>query len=84
MEQEIKEWYTKTYPDDTEGQSLLPEKTFMGLFEALDRYKDVYTYLFGMSSKGDSLMRERIFKKLAELMEVDYNYVYSQWLSGGN
>jgi hypothetical protein len=28
------------------------------------------------------LIRERVFTKLAEIMEVDYDYIYYQWLLG--
>lgn len=48
------------------------------MFIALDTYKDVYE-LIGV---GDSLVRERLFRRLAEIMEVDYNYIYQQWLMG--
>lgn len=71
----IKEFYTETYPTDDLGYEINPQATFEGLFNTLDRYKDVYEYI-GVS---DSLVRERIFEKLSEIMEVDYDYVYSQW-----
>ena len=28
----------------------------------------------------DTIVRERIFIKLAEIMNVDYDYIYEQWL----
>ena len=43
---------------------------------ALDTYKDIYEVV----GVGDSVIRERIFVKLAEIMEVDYDYIYNQWL----
>lgn len=72
----IKEWYTKEYASDDLGEELKDNITFMDLFEALDRHKDIYE-LIGVS---DSIVRERLFEKLAIIMEVDYDYIYEQWL----
>lgn len=72
----IKEWYTKEYASDDLGEELNENITFMDLFETLDRHKDVYE-LIGVS---DSIVRERLFEKLAEIMEVDYDYIYEQWI----
>lgn len=77
MNTKIKDWYVATYPTDELGQKLTENKTFYDLFEALDFHQDVYK-LFGVD---DSLIRERLFEKLAELMECDYEYIYNQWLS---
>ena len=74
----IKHWYKKAYPNDEEGDYINADVTFMDLFNALDWRKDVYS-LLGVS---DSVIRERCFKKLAEIMKVDYNYIYEQWLLG--
>lgn len=76
----IKEWYLKEYSTDSVGNDLLDNITFYDLFYALDRRKDIYITLFGSEDLGDSLVRERIFEKLAEIMGVDYNYIYEQWL----
>ena len=76
----IKEWYLKEYSSDSLGNQLLDSTTFYDLFYALDRKKDIYTTLFGNEELGDSLIRERVFEKLAEIMGVDYNYIYEQWL----
>ena len=73
----IKEWYMKEYPDDEVGATLNDDITFEGLFETLDSYGDVYEYLGG---QADSVVRERCFAKLAEIMQVDYSYIYEQWL----
>lgn len=54
-----------------------PEATFLGAFNCLDNYGDIYIYLgFGV----DSVVRERVFERLALLMGVDYGYIYEQWL----
>ena len=76
----IKEWYLKEYSSDSVGNDLLDGTTFYDLFYALDRKKDIYITLFGNEEFGDSLIRERVFEKLAEIMGVDYNYIYEQWL----
>ena len=72
----IKEWYVTRYPTDELGIEINDEVTFYDLFVALDTYKDVYEVL----GVGDSIIRERAFSKLAEMMQVDYGYIYEQWL----
>lgn len=72
----LKDWYTKTYPDDKLGEKLNSRATFYDLFEALDNYQDIYN-LFGIE---DSIVRERIFEKLAEIMECPHEEIYNQWL----
>lgn len=76
MELEIKKWYLENYANDTLGKELKDNVTFNDLFYALDRYKDIYETLGDI----DSLVRERVFEKLAEIMQVDYDYIYDQWL----
>ena len=72
----IKEWYTKEYSTDELGAELNQDITFYDLFIVLDTYKDVYEAL----DVWDSIIRERVFSKLAEIMNVDYDYIYEQWL----
>ena len=74
----IKEWYIKEYPTDELGVELNNEITFYDLFVVLDTYKSVYEAL----NVWDSIVRERVFSKLAEIMSVDYDYIYEQWLKG--
>lgn len=76
MEQRIKEWYCKEYPTDELGNELNASATFQDLFDCLDHYQDVYNLM----EVGDSLIRERLFFRLAELMEVGYDYIYDQWM----
>ena len=78
----IKEYYTSTYASDELGLEIDSTATFEGLFYALDSYKDVYEYIFGDSMKGDSVIRERVFEKLSQIMQCDYEYIYNQWLLG--
>lgn len=72
----VKEWYLKEYSTDELGLEIKDDITFYDIFYALDTYKDFYETI----GVGDSVIRERIFKKLAEIMEVDYMYIYNQWL----
>lgn len=74
----IKEWYMNTYPTDDLGADINPNITFYDMFVVLDTYKDVYEAL----NVGDSLIRERVFSELAKIMDVDYDYIYQQWLRG--
>lgn len=73
----IKDWYTAAFPTDDLGTEL-SNATFYDLFEALDNYRDVYELL----GVGDSIIRERVFAELAKVMEVNYNYIYEQWMKG--
>lgn len=74
----IKEWYIEKYPTDELGVELNDNITFYDLFIVLDTYKSVYEAL----NVWDSIVRERVFGKLAEIMQVDYDYIYEQWLKG--
>lgn len=72
----VKEWYVATYKSDKLGLDINENITFYDIFRALDNYKDIYKVI----GADDSLIRERIFEELAKIMEVDYNYIYEQWL----
>ena len=72
----VKEWYLKEYNTDELGKEINEEITFYDIFYALDRYKDIYEIL----GVEDSIVRERVFQKLADIMKVEYNYIYEQWL----
>lgn len=80
MGQKIKEWYILEYDFDLDAKEYLNEETtFEDLFIALDNYEDIYVLL---GQWIDSIIRENIFSKLATLMQVDYDYIYEQWLKG--
>ena len=72
----IKEWYLENFSSDTMGLDINDGITFEDLFHVLDRRQDVYDFLGVL----DSVIRERVFVKLAEIIEADYEYVYDQWL----
>lgn len=72
----LKEWYTTNYPSDELGAEINPDSTFQNLFDALDRYRDVYEVI----GVGDSLVRERLFESLEEITGYDYQTIYEQWM----
>lgn len=74
MNESIRTFYLSHYPEDELGKEVA-DITFLELFEIMDSYKDVYPYL-----ANDSIVRERVFIELSKIMEVDYEYVYEQWL----
>lgn len=73
----VKEWYRGEYSTDDLVEEIKDTVTFEDVFEALDNYEDIYEVI---GNGIDSIVRERIFNKLATLMEVDYDYIYEQWL----
>ncbi len=72
----IREYYLEAFPTDDLGDGINPKATFAGLLNQLIIGGDVYEYLFVY----DSILRERLFEKLAEELEVSYEYVYNLWL----
>jgi hypothetical protein len=76
----VKRWYELTFPTDKGGVDIIsPGATFWGCLRCLDDYGDIYIYLMGCCN-GDSIVRERVFAKLADIMNMDYDYIYGQWL----
>ncbi len=71
----LKDFYLSNY-DDELGHQINPKATFVGLFEVMDNYGDVYDYI----GVADSVVRERIFDELSSVMGVSYTYVYEQYL----
>jgi hypothetical protein len=72
----IREYYLTKYPTDELGQGINPTATFAGLLNQLIVSGDVYAYLYVY----DSIIRERLFERLAEELEVSYDYVYNLWV----
>jgi hypothetical protein len=73
----IREYYLETYPTDDLGLDLNLTPTFPGLLNQLIVGGDVYRYI-GVS---DSVIRERLFERLAQELEVSYDYVYNLWIN---
>ena len=76
IDMNIREFYVKNYPTDDLGVGINPKATFAGLLNQLIVGGDVYEYLYVY----DSIVRERLFERLAEELEVSYEYVYKLWL----
>jgi hypothetical protein len=76
IDMNIREFYVKNYPTDDLGMGINPKATFAGLLNQLIVNGDVYEYLYVY----DSIVRERCFERLAEELEVSYEYVYKLWL----
>ena len=72
----IREFYLERYPTDELGMELNETPTFAGLLNQLIVGGDVYRYI----GVGDSIVREKLFERLAEELEVSYDYVYNLWL----
>jgi hypothetical protein len=72
----IREFYLAKYPSDDMGDGINPTATFAGLLNQLIVGGDVYEYL----NVYDSIIRERLFERLAEELNVKYDYVYNLWL----
>jgi hypothetical protein len=77
IDMNIREFYVKNYPTDDLGIGINPKATFAGLLNQLIVGGDVYEYLYVY----DSIVRERLFERLAEELEVSYEYVYKLWLN---
>ena len=72
----IREFYLSKYPSDDMGAGINPTATLAGLLNQLIIGGDVYEYLYVY----DSIIRERLFERLAEELNVKYEYVYNLWL----
>jgi hypothetical protein len=77
IDMNIREFYVNNYPTDDLGIGINPKATFAGLLNQLIVGGDVYEYLYVY----DSIIRERLFERLAEELEVSYEYVYKLWLN---
>lgn len=72
----IRDYYMETYPTDEMGPEL-KDITFADFFGGLVMREDIYEW----GNVGDSIVRERLFSKLADILEKDYDHVYDLWLS---
>lgn len=83
----IREWYSKKYRDDVYGRLTLRRRyTFLEWAKdmVLLGSEEGMPQAFAGGRYRDSLVRERLFAKLAELLEVDYDVVYNYWLGIGD
>ena len=77
MEQELREWYQKEFKDDELGEEL-PSDTFAMILAALFNNPEEFEKNY---CAQDSVVRERIFHKLSELCDEDYDTFYEYWLN---
>ena len=73
----IKQYYMKQFPEDSIGEEIREDITFLGLRNILYGDYDVYDHI----GVGDSLVRERLFEQLSKDIGQDYGFVYDLWLS---
>jgi hypothetical protein len=73
----IREYYLEAFPTDELGTELNEIPTFAGLLNQLIVGGDIYQYI----GVHDSIIRERLFERLAEELEVGYDYVYNLWMN---
>ena len=72
----IRQYYLEAFPTDELGIEINENVTFAGLLNQLIVNGDVYRYI----GVFDSIVRERLFERLAEELEVSYEYVYQLWI----
>ena len=70
----VKDWYKKEFPSDDLGNDLT-DASFQDIYDGIKRgtFKTA-------DYADDSVVRERIFEKIAEIKNIPYDIVYSQWL----
>lgn len=73
----IKQWYVATYPGDELGYELSDYATFYDLHHGIVHGYDVYGFL----GVNDSLVRERIFLELSNVMNIEYETIYTTWIN---
>lgn len=76
----LKEWYKEAYPDDDIYEEIIDTVTFQDVQDALNKGDNVYDVM----GAHDSIVRERVFEKLSQLRNVDYDVIYNAWLNDGD
>lgn len=72
----LKDWYTSEYPDDDLGYELFDDVSLRRCYSSLGKEPDIYDVM----GVADSVIRERVFAKMAEVLDVDYDDIYYKWL----
>ena len=75
--QGIKKWYISTYPSDKLGYDINEYATFYDLYAGVKHGYDIYGFL----GVNDSLVRERIFLKLSNVINIEYEDLYTTWIN---
>ena len=79
LNEKVYDYYINTFSDDELADEIDPDVTFKDVLDALINDNDVY----GVIGVGDSIIRERVFDRLSELLNVDYDAIYDTWIEGG-
>ncbi|MDE6028734.1 MAG: ssDNA-binding domain-containing protein [Clostridiales bacterium] len=77
LQSSVKKWYVRTFPSDEIASTLSDSVTFDDVRRTILDGKDIYATLGG---SADSVVRERVFRGLADVLNVDYGAVYNDWL----
>lgn len=82
LDQSVKKWYVKTYPEDDLGNDIYSQVTFNDvLLCLLTRFDSVYDVL----GADDSVIRERVFEQLTNICrKLTYEDFYNMWLYNDN
>ena len=78
MNELIKEFYAKAYPTDDMVDDMDNSITFQQLLNEL--IKGNGDNIYEIMGVDDSLIRERVFLRLSEIMNIEYEYIYNLWL----
>lgn len=80
MSSGLRKYYMDAFPSDDYGKRINSKITFRDLKKALeDEVDNIYDFI----GVGDSIVRERLFSKLADIMNVNYDVVYEMWMPSG-
>lgn len=75
---QIKDWYLVQFSSDELGTELRRWITFRNVLELL--LKREWERIYDMIWVDDSVVRERIFEKLSEILDIDYDIIYDSRL----
>lgn len=78
LQENVKDWFVKTYPTDSLGAELHSELSFEQFYEGMKEGKDVYAML----GVRDSFVRECVFGEMAKRLGIDYDEIYDLWMDG--
>ena len=81
MDEFVRDFYVRTYPDDDLGYELDPDATFQDIWDSFED-PEGGARLYDLIGVGDSLVRERLFEHLSDCLDCDYDVVYEAWLNG--
>lgn len=73
----VKNDYMENFPTDDMGEHINETVSYYDIYMGMAEGKDVYDML----NVGDSLIRERVFRRLSELLETEYETIYYLWLN---